>query len=197
MACSISAPLGGRVLLKLIGLVGKIKTGKTTIASVLSHEFEYDILSFGEKLKEISSKLWDIPIENFYDQNLKTVIDPRWGKSPRWFLQHFGTEVVRRLHPMTWIYHVEREVQKRVETPGYGGLKICVEDVRFLNEAQFIKRYGGSLWRVKRDIDISEYYFNHASESEQDLIEADTTIINDGSIPELEAKVRALMHGEN
>lgn len=181
-------------MLKLIGIVGKIKTGKTTVASVLSREFEFDILSFAEKLKEITSKIWDIPLEDFYNHETKIRTDPRWGKSPRWLMQNFGTEVIRHIHPMTWVYHVEREVQKRLETPGYGGLKICVEDVRFLNEAQFVKRYGGEIWKIVRE-NGENIYGSHASESEQDLIVADETILNNGSVEELEARVRALIWG--
>ena len=62
--------------------------------------------------------------------------------------------------------------------------KCVITDVRFINEANWIKNYEYSyLWRVKRDGVVA--INTHVSEHEMSTYPEDFTLINEGSISQL------------
>ena len=67
-----------------------------------------------------------------------------------------------------------------------------ITDVRFPDEAQAIKDWGGVLWRVDRPGLVGGD--GHASETAMDDYRGwDEVIVNDGTIAELRAKVGRLL----
>ena len=68
-------------------------------------------------------------------------------------------------------------------------------DVRFVNEALYLKQIGGSLWRIYRPI-AELAISSHSSESDIDRIEIDRIIVNDGSVGQLVHATRAAMRKE-
>ena len=67
---------------------------------------------------------------------------------------------------------------------------IVVEDLRYLNEAELVKRRGGQIWRIKRP----DYKCNgHISETEMEGIDPDLTIRNSGSLGELHAMIDSIL----
>jgi hypothetical protein len=62
------------------------------------------------------------------------------------------------------------------------GKNVIFTDVRFLDEARFIKKAGGIILRVVRDLENKD---THSSETETDKITADYTIYNNGSLEDL------------
>ncbi len=98
----------------------------------------------------------------------------------RRFLQRLGTEGVRDvLGQDTWVQLAERSMPV--------GKSVIVTDVRFANEAEMIRRLGGKLIRIRRPGFKPEV--THASEEYP--FEPDETILNDGTIEELHAKMMA------
>jgi len=166
--------------LAIIGIIGKKGTGKSECSKVLIDKYKFRKISFADKLKEIVSELWDIPIQHLYDPSMKETFDPRWGKTYREIMQLFGTEVCRNIAWNTWIYHVEKQF-KTTEN-------FIIDDVRFKNEADLIKKYNGILIKVVRPLPESKDS-NHLSESEQDEIKPDIVIMNDSTKKDLSRKV--------
>jgi hypothetical protein len=85
-------------------------------------------------------------------------VDPWWAErlgmpdlTPRWVLQYWGTEVVRRgFHDDTWIASLENKLRKTTDD-------VVISDCRFPNEIAAIKNAGGSVIRVHRGPDPAWY----------------------------------------
>jgi len=84
---------------------------------------------------------------------------------------------MRAYEPEHWITHAKSAMRGRP----------CVfTDVRFANEADFIRAEGGIIVRVLREgLEVG----NHESEAGQLAIRSDQSIINDGSIEHLHAQL--------
>lgn len=166
---------------KVIGLVGKLQSGKTTTANIIKNMYPNVIkLSFGDLLKEMLVKAELCKPEEL------------WGdKTPhsRMMLQKIGTEIIRKQVSETfWIDKMAEKIRNvRNENPN---LIIVIDDVRFKNEADLIKYFDGCLIRIKRPgLDTTKDENKHLSETEQDEIIVDHEILNDCVLELLENKV--------
>lgn len=156
----------------ILGLSGKIGTGKSTLMDyvvkrALKNNNAFLRISFGDLLKEEVSKKFDIPLLLCYSQEgKKTTLSrpdfPRKNMSIREVLQWWGTDVRRKENPDYWVEEMEK-VTNKSSAP-----VILIDDVRFLNEAEFTL-LDGQLDR------INPYpgwkpgpYANHVSETELD-----------------------------
>jgi hypothetical protein len=90
---------------------------------------------------------------------------------------------MRRFDENFWIHKAQNSMK--------GGP--CVfTDVRFANEADFIRESGGIIVRVLREgLDVGE----HESESGQLRIHSDQSIINDGTIEHLHSQLLEIAEG--
>jgi hypothetical protein len=71
--------------------------------------------------------------------------------TPRWVLQYWGTEVVRKgFHDDTWIASLENKLSKTTDD-------VVISDCRFPNEIVAIKQAGGMVIRVHRGADPEWY----------------------------------------
>lgn len=119
----------------IIGLAGKARCGKDTAAQmILLRRRNFIRYAFADPLKEAVNNLlgWD---ERHSDGRLKEVVDPYWGASPRQAYQTFGTEWARKyMGEAFWLKVAER----RLEGQDY----VVIPDVRFDNEAEFVRKRG-------------------------------------------------------
>ncbi len=183
----------GRVI---IGLRGYKKSGKDTVAAMATGCRR---IAFADKLKDVAQSLFDLSDDQVEDQTCKEQVDASWGVTPRFILQRLGSEVARSIHPETWIRPVKRYIEandgvwpatKNIK----GDVKVheidipafIVTDVRFRNEAQAVKDWGGYLVEIKRPCTGGD---NHPSETELDGYKFDYTIDNDGTKEDLKRKV--------
>jgi hypothetical protein len=179
----------------IIAFTGKKRHGKDTCASVFSENKKILINSFARLLKYVVGILFCMDQDTQLNGCRKEEIDQRWGVTPRELLQVVGTDLFRvtlqkclphmELRPSLWVKRMEMWID---EVPTQKD--IVITDCRFVDEACMIKRRGGVVVRVVRP-GITEDD-THASETEQNNIEADYTIVNDGSILELHQKVSDL-----
>jgi len=147
----------------VIGFVGFISSGKDTAADYLVnyHQFRRD--SFANALKDAVSAVfgWDrILLEGrtAESREWREQVDPLWssrlnipGLTPRWVLQHWGTEVCRQgFHDDIWIASLEHRILKTRDN-------IVITDVRFPNEIKAIHNAGGRVVRIKRGADPEWY----------------------------------------
>ena len=133
--------------------------------------------------KTESSRYWREQPDKFWSE--------KFGKpvTPRWVLQHFGTEVMRQnMHDAIWIDSCLMR---------YNGTPTVIADTRFQNELKMIKKSGGILILVKRgDLPSrEEMEANGAHKSEWDWMgwDFDFVIDNDGTKEELLKKVDDLV----
>ena len=163
---------------QLIGISGKLGSGKTTLCHYIREKApQFEKKSFAENLRRIVSTLVNVDVEATRSITDKNVRLEKWGFSIGELLQLVGTEVVRSIHPDAWIlslfeYHDE-------ETSYW-----ILDDVRFRNEADAIRSYGGVLIRLNGDpgecVHILSQSRNtsHASEVALDDYEHFDVIIN-------------------
>lgn len=128
---------------EIIGLGFRARSGKDTVADYLVRTVGAKKIAFAEPLKDAAKVIFGWTDAHVYG-DLKEVVDPFWGFTPRWALQKLGTEGVRNvIGADTW----EKAGRRRIETcPQH----VIVTDVRFHNEAQLIHDLGGELWRIDR-----------------------------------------------
>ena len=173
----------------MIGLSGKRGAGKGTVAAFLSELFPsaYDVVSFADPLKEIAAKLTGQPLSLFHSQAGKATFLPEWNLTAGEFLQKLGNGTRETLHDEVWIKasFASLNLEK----------KHIHESVRYPNEADVIRAYGGQVWRVEGD-PLSQRGDGtrddtHASETALDYYpHFDVTLYNRGTRAELYAQIR-------
>jgi hypothetical protein len=184
----------------LIGVVGLIGSGKDTVSKRLEQKHGFRRDSFAKSLKDAVSAMfnWDREmLEGNGDDSRQWREQPdefwskKFGKTvtPRWVLQHFGTEVMRQhMHDAIWIDSCLSR---------YDGQPTVISDTRFQNELKTIKEHGGEIILVKRgELPTREQMQERgAHKSEWDWMgwEFDHIIDNDGTKQELFAKVDDLI----
>jgi len=180
----------------VIGIVGHKRNGKDTIANVLINHNGYERYAFADPLKQACGIIFMLSDDQLYGDQ-KEVLDPRWNTSPRKLLQITGTDLFRNqlteLIPemnfgsdrTLWCYRFRLWLEQQTEPK-----RIVISDTRFEDEADIIHSLGGVLVRVVRPSIVSND--THPSETEQDKIVCDYTLINDGTLDELEQKVKGL-----
>lgn len=174
----------------LIGITGKIGSGKTTVGNYLVNYWEFQEYIMAEPIKHIGAIFGFSRSQLYGTQNQKLEIHPHWGISGREFLQKIGTDMFRdRLREVIPNMKIDKSVWCDIFKLKYNrGINTVVSDVRFLDEAQTIKDLGGIIIRIVRDVPYgnSESESNsHISEIEQDGILQDFTITNNGDVKTL------------
>lgn len=151
--------------MKHIGFIGLAGSGKDTAADALM--FTHYRCSFASRLKGIARMLgWD----------------GEKDERGRAFLQDLGM-AVRRFDEDTWVRLLREEVSPVIQ-------QLVFTDVRFQNEADFVRSVGGIVVRIVRPGIIAQ---NHESELKQCEIAADIEIVNDGSVADLHKKIQQLI----
>jgi len=173
--------------MKLIGLAGKARCGKDTVADILGDEFVVVSYGFADPLKEAAAVLLHRSEQDIYgdfDFDREAIL-PEWGFSIRHFLQVLGTEGMRKLFGEEfWITRLGLELDTLKSDA-------VITDVRFENEAEFIRKRGGQIWHVYRPdpSGLNDQAQAHASEAGVAMLLGDRVIKNTGTLKELEAKV--------
>jgi len=207
----------------ILGITGRIGSGKDTIADYLCTFHGYRRLSFAASLKDAIASIfgWD---REMLEGTTKTSrewreqVDSWWSSrldvevTPRWIMQYWGTEVCRNnFHQDIWVASIENKLRQTSDN-------IVITDCRFTNELDAIKSAGGITVRVERG-PKPEWYddamalnkgpshigwalareslekFNiHASEYSSVGLEYDHVIENNGTIDELYRKVDSIIN---
>lgn len=147
----------------IIGISGLIGSGKDTIADYLQNIYEFRRESFANTLKDAVAMVFGWPRDMLEGRTRESrewreQVDPWWAErlsmpylTPRWVLQHWGTEVCRKaFHDDIWIASLENKLRKTQDD-------IVISDVRFPNEIKAIKNAGGVVVLVKRGLDPDWY----------------------------------------
>lgn len=179
--------------MKLIGLHGKARSGKDTIGKYIEKTHNYSRYAFANPLKKAVQKMFSLSDDEVKEENKENIIE-RWGMSFRKMLQLVGTEVARSLRDDIWIKNAEfkylhlKWVEKNIGKDLIKGM--IITDVRFENEAKWIRENGGQVWFVERDcVPENVGVTNHKSESGIEKQEGDITITNNSTFELLYQKI--------
>lgn len=139
----------------IIAICGFIGAGKDTVADYLVNFHGYRRESFANSLKDAvgvvfgwdremlegrtkASREWRETRDEWWSARLKQNI------TPRWVLQYWGTEVVRKgFHDDMWVASLEHRLLSSKDD-------IVITDCRFPNEITALKNIGATVLRVKR-----------------------------------------------
>jgi len=141
---------------QIIGIVGFIGSGKDTVADYLVNLHQFRRESFANSLKDAVSAVfgWDRDMlegRTKQSREWRETVDEFWAKrlkmpklTPRWVLQYWGTEVVRKgFHDDMWVASLENRLRKSTDD-------VVITDCRFPNEIKAIRAAGGKVIRIVR-----------------------------------------------
>jgi len=184
------------VTFDLIGLVGRKRSGKDTVASMLNARGGYQRLAFADALKavalELDPILWHSMIHHVPVRLSEKVRRVGWEEAKedqevRRILQALGVAVRTHIDTDAWVNIVEAKVHEHQRD----GVPTVITDVRFPNEVEMIEARGGLVIRVTRaglpQDDL------HISETALDDHPVDYTVANDGSLEDLARQVLVLL----
>lgn len=162
--------------LLLIGLMGPAGAGKDTAADHLEDHHGFVRYAFADPMRtmlEAAFTAAGIDYAHIYERKLKEEPVPGVGHSYRKLAQTLGTEWGRRmLDEDLWLRFADM-------TLGMPDAPVCdrivVTDVRFPNEAGWIRRHGGVVLRIQRD---TAPVRQHVSETAMQQIDAWGDIAN-------------------
>jgi len=126
----------------IIGITGQKGVGKTTMAFHIASRFGgFQLFYFAKPLKYSLSYLTGLEIDYFTKPELKEEPLPEWNNmTPRRMMQLFGTEVARHIHSDFWVRAAEVHMPKNTD--------VLIDDVRFPNEANWVKKQGGTIVKI-------------------------------------------------
>lgn len=189
----------------LIGLVGKKRVGKDTAAEYIHQNLgpgKVSRVAFADPLKAAVATLLGYPTVEELELMLGKENPIPWlgGVSLRRLYQTLGTEWGRRLiHPRLWLILMGRRLARLEEE---GCQVIVITDVRFENEAEFIRDRGGVLIHIERQVptprlslkDLMKRVLTHASERGVKRLPGEPVILNLSSLEIFKVKVLRVLH---
>ena len=184
----------------IVGLCGRMGSGKDYIANVLCknyfHELKSMNVSFADQLK-VGAMLFEnrgAPAADIESPDNLEIIDAMYNdyfvskpEDVRKHIQTYG-ENLRTQNPNIWVHTLYVEMLKQWHV---NNVKVFViSDVRYPKEVEFIKEVGGTMIRVnspRRVAHVCSKYMstsvnNHVSESFVDVFDPDFEVDNDISL---------------
>jgi hypothetical protein len=200
----------------IVGIIGLINSGKSTIANILVEDYGFIKVSFADSLKDAVSAIfgWDRQLlqgDTEESRRWREQVDEYWSNvmqhpvTPRWVLQHIGTEVMRNhFHKNIWVH----SLMKKLNDPNKN---YVISDVRFSNEVDVILSQQGQIWEVQRP-PLPDWYSTkfedyadlkrhmdiyhpeiHSSEWEWRLVKRNHIIQNTSTLDNLRQKISAII----
>jgi hypothetical protein len=168
----------------VVAFTGRAGSGKSTATKFLVEQHGYTLVKFAGPLKDMMRAVGFSEAE--IEGELKEApSDLLAGKTPRHAMQTLGTEWGRDcIYPGFWIGLWRRRVEQVFAAAG----RVVVDDCRFPNEAEAIRRLGGDIYRLTSRGGIAGSH-----ESERGCGDEDLVIANDNSQAELYGKVFAAL----
>jgi hypothetical protein len=166
----------------IIGICGLIGSGEDTVADYLVNVHGFRRESFAGTLKDAAAAVfgWDRTLlegRTKASREWREQVDTWWAQrlnmpslTPRWVLQYWGTEVMRRgFHDDIWIACIENKLRN-------SGDNIVLSDCRFPNEIASLRSASGVIVRTCRGPEPEWYNFAvqenlvKSEEAKQELI---------------------------
>lgn len=197
----------------IIGLHGKRLAGKNTVADFLREiQPRTAVLSFVQPLRDFVRSVYNLSPEHI-DGNLKDLVVPSLGRSPRQILQDLA-QYCLGIDPYCFTTNAVNEALLLLRTeksmpvprssitakgttrPGSSFIQrtdlVVFVDCRMKQNAEAIKEAGGEVWHIIRPDVIYSKEANsvdaHLTENVE--VSPDVIIVNDGSLSQLKQRVK-------
>ena len=167
----------------VIGFAGKARSGKDTAGKYLVDEYQFLRYSFAQPLKDATKIMFHLTDKQI--ENKEKAAEP-WGRSPRELYQKVGTDIARNIDVNVWVKGAE--IFKN-DNPGRS---IVITDVRFSDEAYWIRDQGGIVVYLQSETRGIYENGEHSSENGMKGDDVDIIIQNDGTINALHEKLEEL-----
>lgn len=172
----------------ILGLAGPARCGKSTAARYLRDEYGFGLFALADPIKRAARTVFPHWTEWHLEGPGKDLVDQESGVMPRAVLQELGSGG-RRVVEDLWVRVAELELRRwhaEQLAESFGPIRGALwADVRYSNEAQWVRDKGGMLVHIRR-VDAEPV---RAHESEAGLTPGpdDLVIRNDGTIEALHA----------
>lgn len=167
-----------------IALCGKMRSGKTTVANIMTRKYNFEQIAFGDSLKE-----------NFHATFPWVKADPK----PRAYYQKYG-QLMREIQKDVWVRNaLEKSFNSSAEN-------VVITDLRQANEYAELKTRGFTIikvnapeWlridRAEKDGDDFDFAtLRHETETLIDQFDADYEIENTGSVGFLKKQLEEIVN---
>lgn len=179
-----------------VGIAGHARAGKDEFAKSLALRGRYHTMGMSDALVEmaitLNPLLFDEKGEAFYLRDVIETLGYVTAKqipSVRSYLQVLGTDAVRRvLGDDAWIRAAERRFVALLQE----GRNVAITGIRFGNEAEMIRAYGGVVVRIERP----NVHAVNGHVSDAQTFAVDKVIFNDGTLQDLALKAQGFINGE-
>lgn len=176
---------------KLIGISGKMGTGKDYVANLIKIMYPcYKIMPFAYNVKKVVSIITGTTIEDNIERKGKSSIPRGFNKTLATYQQIIGQGMRDLISQDVWINVIMKNVWP---------CKI-IPDVRYLSELKAIEKEGGIIIRLERNekdrlatIGNDGRDYVHSSETELDSYPFKIIIYNHGTLEELNEAVRVAL----
>lgn len=166
--------------MKVLGIAGRARTGKDTVADYLVRKGGFGVYAFAQPIREATKHILMLS-EEYLQHNKETTL-PWINTSYRDFAQKLGTDMARNMiDPEFWI----KRAQNVIDTTPLTSL--VIPDVRFENEADWIRSIGGEIWHIDRP--EAQKVQAHVSEAGVKVLKGEFHINNNGTLDQLYTKI--------
>lgn len=183
--------------MKIIGFSGQAGAGKDTIARIVLEHITGSTMAFADPLRNAAAAMFGLTHEQMTDRVLKEKVIERWGKSPRQMLQLLGTEAGRDLFGNDlWCKRAAVSVAHIVaqdSLESFAREVLLFTDVRFADEAEWIKSMGGVVVDISRPALAAVGISGHRSAQPLPADCLDFRFSNHGNLGDLERVVPAAL----
>lgn len=175
-----------------IGITGKARSGKDTVAKRLVEHHGFIRNAFADPLKRAGQQMFMLTEEQTWSDEFKEKVIEYWGLSPRQMFQKIGTEGGRQVFgDDLWLRRLDIHFKAYSPVSNY-----VVSDVRFENEAEFLRERGFTILHIASDRGtvLEGSTQRHASEMGISFDPAyDVSLDNSGSFSDLYAQVDSIV----
>jgi len=173
--------------MKFIGLSGKAGSGKNTIAQHICLSQEMWEFSFASSIKNmISALMYEQADIGLWVEEGKEDLIPEMNITYREAMQGLG-DWGRNHHPNFWIDALKKSHNYQFAEREIPEAWAVITDVRFDNEADWIRSQGGVIWHIERPGAIKVK--DHISEAGITKRPGEVIIMNDGCFKTLAQQV--------
>ena len=156
------------------------------------------LLRYGPNPAPVAGTIWERALDPLYGMNTACLhtpesanrTDPFWGLSPLQAADHLRAHVLASYPDFE-----QRRAQRPLAPPTHRlpdmsqARCLLIKDIRYENEADFIRRHGGEIWHIERP--GNPVISQHSSEWGIARQPQDRLILNDQGLAELADKVAA------
>lgn len=164
-----------------IGITGAIGSGKNTAGDFISLVLGLPQYSFAAPLKEAITHLFGVSPETLDSHEGKANLNEFWGISPRNMMREVSESCIKPKYGQDfWIRRAEQIISSS-DTCSKG---VIVTDVRFENEAEFIREHGILIHISRQNNPHSNQMSSHVSDNGVilRLDKGDGQVLNDSDL---------------